>query len=67
MPTFEALLFNQQIRSNKTANILVQDTHNRKSKFINTGFTASISELTKSFKIKTHSFIDESNARTKLL
>lgn len=65
MATFKAVALKHQIKSDKTVNIKIRVTHNRQSKYISTGITATTSDLTKSMKIKTQSFIDDTNETIK--
>jgi integrase len=66
MPTFKAVVLRHQIKSDKTVRIKIRVTHERESKYIDSGLTASVDDLVrlpkkKSFKIKTQDFIDETN------
>jgi integrase len=61
MPTFKAIVLKHQIKTDKTVNLKIRVTHNRQSRYIGTGITAASTDLTKSLKIKTQSFIDDTN------
>ena len=59
MATFKAVVLKHQVRSDSTFNIKVRITHNRKSKYINTNWVVGKDDITRSFKLKNHFFIDE--------
>ena len=65
MPSFKAIILKHQIKSDKTVNIKIRVTHNRKSRYISTGLTAATSDLTKSLKIKTQAFYDDTDGKIK--
>jgi len=65
MPSFKAIALKHQIKTDKTVNLKIRVTQNRKSKYIGTGITASTADLTKTMKIKTQSFIDDTNDKIK--
>lgn len=64
MPTFKTVVLKHQIKSDNTVRIKIRVTHNRESKYIDTGLTATTDDLAKvpkkkSVKLKTQSFIDD--------
>jgi len=60
MATFKTVIIKCNARKDSTHNINIRVTHNRKSKYINTGFVATKDDITKKgFKLKNHFFIDE--------
>lgn len=61
MPTFKAVVFTHYTRADKTYNIRIRVTHERKSRYIDTKLVAVASDLTKKLKIKNEAFIDETN------
>ncbi len=61
MPSFKAIALKHQIKSDKTVNIKIRVIQNRKIKYIGTGLTATTADLTKTMKIKTQAFIDDTN------
>ncbi len=60
MSKFSAVILSHQIRSDKTATIKISVTHRGRRKYIDSGLVLNTSDLTKTFKIKTQSFIDSS-------
>jgi len=59
MATFKAVVLKHQVRNDATFNIKVRITHNRQSKYINTNWVVTKDDITRSFKLKNHFFIDE--------
>ena len=59
MATFKAVVLKHQTRNDATLGIKIRVTHNRKSKYINTDLVVTKDDITKSFKLKNHFFIDE--------
>lgn len=59
MTTFKALIKKQNQRADKTWNVLIRFTHNRKARYISTTMYVSKKDLTASFKIKNQQIIDK--------
>jgi integrase len=59
MATFRAVVLKGNKRNDGTFNINIRLTHNRKSKYLKTNFVVGKEDLTKSFKLKNHFFISE--------
>lgn len=55
MVTFKAVVLEHQQREDGSYNVKIRVTHQRKSKYISTTFTAYKTDLTRSLKIKEHS------------
>lgn len=61
MATFKAVVFKHHIRNDATFGIKIRLTHNRKSKYINTGLVVTKDDVTRGFKLKNYFFIDETD------
>ena len=61
MATFKAVVIKCNKRKDLTYNINIRITHNRKSKYINTGLVVTNNDITKGFKLKNFFFIDETD------
>jgi phage host-nuclease inhibitor protein Gam len=59
MANFKAVILKHQVREDGTYGIKIRLIHNRKSKYINTNLVVTKDEITKSFKLKNHFLIDE--------
>ena len=61
MATFKAVIIKCNKRKDLTYNVSIRVSHNRKSKYINTGLVVTKEDVTKSFKLKNYFFIDETD------
>ncbi|MCL2132320.1 MAG: phage integrase SAM-like domain-containing protein, partial [Lentimicrobiaceae bacterium] len=61
MASFKAVVLKHQIRNDATFGIKIRLTHGRKSKYINTDLIVTKDDVTKSFKLKNHFFVDETD------
>ena len=59
MATFKAVVLRHQLRSDATFFVKIRLTHNQRSKYINTGLSVTKDDITKSYKIKNHTIIDD--------
>jgi len=59
MATFKAFIRKDRLRSDKTWNVLIRFTHNRKTRYITTTMYVQKKDLTASFKIKNQQIIDK--------
>ena len=62
MASFKALVFEHHFKSDGTVRIKIRVTHNRKSAYIDTGLTATRSDINKKGEIRTIAFIDHCNS-----
>jgi len=61
MATFKAVILKHQLKNDGTLSIKIRITHNRRSKYINTDLVITKDDITKSFKLKSLFFIEETN------
>ncbi len=61
MPTFKAVVLEHHIKPDNTVKIKIRITHKRKNKYIDSGLTASTSDINKEFAIKDQAFIEYTN------
>ena len=59
MATFKAIIKKEKIRSDKTWNVVIRFTHERKVRYISTTMYVSKKDLTSSFKIKNQFILDK--------
>ena len=59
MVTFKAIVLKHHAKTDGTYNVKIRVTHGRKAKYINTNFAVTKNDITESFKLKNHFFIDE--------
>lgn len=59
MATFKATILKNNIRTDKTWNVVIRFTHNRKSRYLPTTIYVSKKDLTSSFKLKNQRVIDK--------
>lgn len=59
MATFKAIIKKEKLRSDKTWNVFIRFTHNRKMRYISTTMYATKKDLTASFKIKNLQILDK--------
>ena len=58
MATFKPTIFKDRQRADKTWNVLIRFTHNRKTRYISTTMYVSKKDLTASYKIKNQQILD---------
>ena len=61
MASFKAVILKHQLKNDGTFSIKIRITHNRRSKYINTDLVVTKDDITKSFKLKSLFFIEETN------
>lgn len=59
MATFKATIFKDRQRDDKTWNVVIRFTHNRKARYISTTMYVAKKDLTTSFKIKNQQILDK--------
>ena len=59
MATFKALIKKEKMRSDKTWNVLIRLTHERKVRYVSTTMYVTKKDLTASFKIKNQQILDK--------
>ena len=58
MATFKAIIKKEKMRSDKTWNVLIRLTHERKIRYISTTMYVTKKDITSGFKIKNQQIID---------
>jgi len=66
MTTFKTVILKHHFRDDGTARVKIRVTHNRMSAYIDTGLVVTRSDLTKSYELKTGSFVDYTNTLIKI-
>jgi uncharacterized Fe-S center protein len=61
MTTFKAVAFKHHIRPDKTVPIKIRVTHQQKQRYIDSKYVATVTDFTKSMKLKNRDFIDATN------
>lgn len=59
MATFKAIIRKDKQRSDKTWNVVIRFTHDRKVRYISTSMYATKADITSSYKLKNRNIIDE--------
>ena len=65
MATFKTVVLKHHFRDDGTARVKIRVTHNRKSAYIDTGLVVTRADITKSYELKTGSFVDHTNTLIK--
>ena len=65
MATFKPTIFKERQREDKTWNVTIRFTHNRKTRYLSTTMYVSKKDLTASFKIKNQHILDRCDALIK--